>query len=142
MNWTNSKDPYYIIRVNFWCCTFQMKRSFYWRQCYYESPLLIWNSKKCKWPFRYFKIRENTYIHYGFGLKINFLKSRAYGIEVSDVEVATLANTFKCSFDNLLFMYLDLPTGKNINHFESYVPIADNFHNKLSGWRFRLRSFV
>lgn len=48
------------------------------------------------------------------GLKVNLLKSRLYGVEITMWEVIDLAHGLKCSYGDTPFIYLWLPIGDNM----------------------------
>ncbi|GKD85582.1 putative RNA-directed DNA polymerase, eukaryota, reverse transcriptase zinc-binding domain protein [Tanacetum coccineum] len=73
--------------------------------------------------------------HLAFGLKVNFLKSKLFGIEVSDIELNTFAYTLFCEPSKLPCVYLGLPIEANINKSNNWKPIIDKFHNRLTSWK-------
>ena len=52
--------------------------------------------------------------HISSGLKVNFHKSRLFGIGVTDDELQVQANVLGCAKGSFPFMYLGIPVGANI----------------------------
>nr|GEX17885.1 zinc finger, CCHC-type [Tanacetum cinerariifolium] len=50
-----------------------------------------------------------------FGLRVNYNKSRLYGVGVSDSNLDDMARWMKCGIGDFPFMYLGLPIGENMN---------------------------
>jgi hypothetical protein len=80
---------------------------------------------------RYFKLAS--------GLKVNFLKSRLVGLNMSDDFLADLAQFFNCSIP---FPFLGIPLGANPRLSNTWTPVIERFHCKLSSWRHKFVSFV
>ncbi|XP_022010006.1 uncharacterized protein LOC110909253 [Helianthus annuus] len=75
------------------------------------------------------------------GLKVNFHKSRLFGIGVEDREVAGMANVLNRDKGNLPCVHLGLSIGENLNLCKAWKPIIDKFSAKLSSWKANLLSF-
>lgn len=75
------------------------------------------------------------------GLKVNFSKSRVFGIGVSDSETSNWASILGCTLDFFPFTYLGVPIGTNINLTKHWKPIIDKFKLKLSSSKSKSLSF-
>ncbi|GKD22268.1 DNA helicase, partial [Tanacetum coccineum] len=73
--------------------------------------------------------------HLASGLKVNFSKSKLFGIGVSDIELNMFAYTLFCEPSKLPCVYLGLPIGANMNKSNNWKPIIDKFHNRLTSWK-------
>ncbi|GJZ38825.1 putative RNA-directed DNA polymerase, eukaryota, reverse transcriptase zinc-binding domain protein [Tanacetum coccineum] len=74
------------------------------------------------------------------GLKININKSNLYGVGVSSVEVANMAEGTCCSSSSLPFSYLGLPIGSNMGRITIWTTLIDRFKARLSGWKANMLS--
>lgn len=82
--------------------------------------------------------------HIESGLKVNFNKSKVFGVGVVHAEVCSWADPLGCAPSSLPFTYLGVPIGENMNRKKACKPIEDKFRSKLSMWkaktlRWRLR---
>ncbi|GJS64726.1 RNA-directed DNA polymerase, eukaryota, reverse transcriptase zinc-binding domain protein [Tanacetum coccineum] len=75
------------------------------------------------------------------GLKINYHKSKLFGVGVSPNEISALAATTGCSPLASSFNYLGLPVDCNMSRVKSWDPIVEKFSSRLSRWRASLISF-
>ncbi|GJW59893.1 RNA-directed DNA polymerase, eukaryota, reverse transcriptase zinc-binding domain protein [Tanacetum coccineum] len=75
------------------------------------------------------------------GLKINYHKSKLFGVGVSPNEISALAATTGCSPLASSFNYLGLPVDCNMSRVKSWDPIVEKFSSRLSRWRASLLSF-
>ena len=66
------------------------------------------------------------------GLKVNFSKSKVYGIGVPPQEVSNWASPLGCEPTVLPFTYLGVPVGSNMNRIAAWKPILDKLKSKLS----------
>ncbi|MCH85285.1 LINE-1 reverse transcriptase like, partial [Trifolium medium] len=86
-------------------------------------------------------VRTIKFILRGFelvsGLKINFVKSKLYGINVEDNFLAAAATFFSCSFDSFPFKFLGIPVGANPRRQETWQPIVESMTKRLSSWNGR-----
>nr|GFA65081.1 RNA-directed DNA polymerase, eukaryota, reverse transcriptase zinc-binding domain protein [Tanacetum cinerariifolium] len=69
------------------------------------------------------------------GLKINFPKSRLFGIGVPGDDVVFEASSLGCSHDSLPFIYLGLLVGKRMNLCDGWVNVIKKFRDWLSAWK-------
>ncbi|GJV22342.1 hypothetical protein Tco_1371362, partial [Tanacetum coccineum] len=74
------------------------------------------------------------------GLKINLLKSRLFGIGVSEEEVVNIARAVNCSNDSLPSSYLGLPIGRYLNKINAWYDIVYKFTKRPSSWKANLLS--
>lgn len=75
------------------------------------------------------------------GLKVNFNKSRVFGIGVDEQEVLRGAAPLGCKPDSLPFTYLGVPVGANMKFKKHWKPVIDRFYAKLSPWKAKTLSF-
>ncbi|GJU78052.1 RNA-directed DNA polymerase, eukaryota [Tanacetum coccineum] len=78
--------------------------------------------------------------HQVSGLKINYHKSKLFGIGVPFDEVALLASCTGCNALESPFSYLGLPIDCNMALVKSWDPISDKFAKCLSKWKASLLS--
>ncbi|GKD51406.1 putative RNA-directed DNA polymerase [Tanacetum coccineum] len=76
-----------------------------------------------------------TCFHLSSGLKVNFNKSKLYGIGVSNVELNSLASTIGCLASQFPCIYLGLPIGANMSRCNHWSPLVERFHKRLSNWK-------
>ncbi|KAF5796291.1 putative RNA-directed DNA polymerase [Helianthus annuus] len=79
--------------------------------------------------------------HLSSGLKVNFSKSKVFGIGVGHNDVLETASIPGCEKGSLPFSYLGLPVGSNMGLVKNWKPIIERFENKLSLWKARTLSF-
>lgn len=73
-----------------------------------------------------------TCFYLASGLKVNFSKSKLFGIGVSISEVDFLASHLGCQASSFPSMYLGLPIGANMSRCSSWTPIVEKFQKRLS----------
>ncbi|PWA61396.1 reverse transcriptase domain, Zinc finger, CCHC-type [Artemisia annua] len=84
-----------------------------------------------------------TCLHLGSGLKINFNKSKIYGIGVTNLELTSLASSIGCQPSHLPFTYLGLPIGANMSRFSNWSPLVERFLKRLKTFTVKgIRSFL
>ncbi|XP_039040629.1 uncharacterized protein LOC120178942 [Hibiscus syriacus] len=69
------------------------------------------------------------------GLQLNLKKSRLFGINISQQEVKTWADSIGCLVGNFPSNFLGLPLGATRNSSVIWEPVVQNFHSKLAGWK-------
>lgn len=80
-------------------------------------------------------------IHASYGLKVNFHKSKVFGIGATQAETENWANLLGYAAGVLPFEYLGVPVGANMNLIKYWKPIIKKFHSKLSTWKAKTLSF-
>ncbi|GJT17711.1 hypothetical protein Tco_0876417 [Tanacetum coccineum] len=80
-----------------------------------------------------------TCFHLASSLKVNFSKSKLYGIGVFNLEhnsvaASILASQFPCT-------YLGLPIGANMSRCVNWTPVINRFQKRLSNWKAKILSF-
>ncbi|KAL4565722.1 hypothetical protein LXL04_029825 [Taraxacum kok-saghyz] len=75
------------------------------------------------------------------GLKVNFHKSKVFGIGVAEDETSSYASILGCEAGQFPFNYLGVPVGANMNLKKNWKPIIDKFEAKLSPWKSKTLSF-
>ncbi|MCH84541.1 LINE-1 reverse transcriptase like [Trifolium medium] len=68
------------------------------------------------------------------GLKINFVKSEMYGINVEANFLVAVASFLSCSFDSIPFKFLGIPVDANPRRQDTWQPIVDSMTKRLSSW--------
>ncbi|GJY70863.1 putative RNA-directed DNA polymerase [Tanacetum coccineum] len=66
------------------------------------------------------------------GLKINFHKSKLYGVGVTTLEVNSLASMIRCLPSNFPCTYLGLPIGGNMSRCANWGILVDKFNKRPS----------
>ncbi|GJZ13703.1 putative RNA-directed DNA polymerase, eukaryota, reverse transcriptase zinc-binding domain protein [Tanacetum coccineum] len=79
--------------------------------------------------------------HLASGLKVNFSKSKLFGVGATRVETNWLAPSLYCQASSLPCIYLGLPIGANMNKVCNWKPVIDKFHNRLSTWKAKTLSY-
>ncbi|GJY98026.1 retrovirus-related pol polyprotein from transposon TNT 1-94 [Tanacetum coccineum] len=79
--------------------------------------------------------------HIASELKVNFLKSRLFGIGVNESDLTSLASSIGCQPSHFPCTYLGLPIGANISKNVNWSPLVDRFLNRLSNWKAKSLSF-
>jgi hypothetical protein len=75
------------------------------------------------------------------GLKINFVKSKLYGINV-DSSLLTAGSSFlSCRADSIPFKFLGIPVGANPRRQATWKPIVETMKSRLSSWSSRHLSY-
>ncbi|GJT78359.1 putative RNA-directed DNA polymerase, eukaryota, reverse transcriptase zinc-binding domain protein [Tanacetum coccineum] len=82
-----------------------------------------------------------TCFHLASGLKVNFNKSKLFGIGVHSNEVSYVANTIGCLPSQLPCIYLGLQIGANMSRCTNWCPLIENFHKRLSKWKCKTLSY-
>ena len=75
------------------------------------------------------------------GLKVNFHKSKVFGIGTSIRETENWASILGCEAGSFPFNYLGIPIGANMNLCKNWKPIIDKLQAKLSTWKSKTLSF-
>jgi hypothetical protein len=70
-------------------------------------------------------------------LKVNFHKSKLFGINLEDGFLDVAAGFLKCRIGNFPFIYLGLPVGANPRRPSTWKPVIDVVKCRLSSWRNR-----
>ncbi|GKE37445.1 putative RNA-directed DNA polymerase, eukaryota, reverse transcriptase zinc-binding domain protein [Tanacetum coccineum] len=73
--------------------------------------------------------------HLASRLKVNFSKSKIFGVGATVDDTNLLASILCCQPFSPPFTYLGLPIGANMNRSCNWKPIIDKFHNCLSSWK-------
>lgn len=79
--------------------------------------------------------------HISSGLKVNFCKSRFFGIGISTQETQRMAWILGCMGGSFPLTYLGVPVGANMSLRKNWQPIIDKFRAKLSIWKAKSLSF-
>ncbi|GKB15937.1 putative RNA-directed DNA polymerase [Tanacetum coccineum] len=76
-----------------------------------------------------------TCFHLAFGLKVNFNKSKLFGVGISTVDLHSLASFIGCLASQLPFTYLGLSISANMSRCFNWNPLIERFHKRLSKWK-------
>ncbi|GKE69882.1 reverse transcriptase domain, reverse transcriptase zinc-binding domain protein, partial [Tanacetum coccineum] len=72
------------------------------------------------------------------GLRVNYNKSKIYGVGVNDGDMARWMRYGTREFP---FTYLGLPIGENMRRINAWGPVVEKFKNKLADWKAKMMSF-
>lgn len=75
------------------------------------------------------------------GFKVNFHKSKVYGIGVLDDDISRCARIMGCEASSFPFIYLGVPLGANMSVKRNWKSVVEKIHNKLSSWKVKTLSF-
>ncbi|GKC04705.1 reverse transcriptase domain, reverse transcriptase zinc-binding domain protein [Tanacetum coccineum] len=75
------------------------------------------------------------------GLRVNFKKSKIYGIRVNEGEMMDMARWMGCNIGEFPFTYLVLPIGENMRHVNAWIHVVEKFKKRLSDWKAKTLSF-
>lgn len=79
--------------------------------------------------------------HAASGIKVNFSKSKVYGISVNDDAVSRYARVLRCEAGRFSFKFLGVTVGANMNLIKNWDVVVDKFSSKLSLWKAKTLSF-
>jgi hypothetical protein len=68
------------------------------------------------------------------GLKINFVKSKLYGVNIDSSFLAAGATFLSCRSDVIPFKFLGIPVGANPRRKETWNPVVESMSKRLSSW--------
>ncbi|GJY92863.1 putative RNA-directed DNA polymerase, partial [Tanacetum coccineum] len=75
------------------------------------------------------------------GLRVNYNKSKLYGIGVEDRELSDMARWMGCGIGEFPFMYLGLSIGENMRRINDWKVMVDKFKSRLADWKAKTMSF-
>ncbi|GJZ71682.1 hypothetical protein Tco_0635533 [Tanacetum coccineum] len=75
------------------------------------------------------------------GLRVNYNKSKIYGVGVSDGDMADMARWIGCGIGEFPFTYLGLPIGENMWWVNAWGPVVEKFKNNIADWKAKMMSF-
>ncbi|GJR37321.1 hypothetical protein Tco_1213005 [Tanacetum coccineum] len=73
--------------------------------------------------------------HMASDLKVNFAKSKFFGVGVSNTDTNTFASTHCCQPSSFPCSYLGLPIGANMNKSGNWNAIIEKFQKHLTSWK-------
>ncbi|GKB75641.1 putative RNA-directed DNA polymerase, eukaryota, reverse transcriptase zinc-binding domain protein [Tanacetum coccineum] len=79
--------------------------------------------------------------HMASGLKVNFTKSKFFGVGVSHNETVHYASFLSCEPSKFPCVYLGIPIGANMNKMLNWKPIIEKFHKRLTNGKQKNLSF-
>lgn len=82
-----------------------------------------------------------TCFHLASGLKVNFNKSKLYGVGVTNGDLSSLASTIGCLASQLPCVYLGLPIGAKMSRCHHWNKLVERFQKRLSKWKSKSLSF-
>lgn len=74
-------------------------------------------------------------------LKVNFGKSKIFGLNTADSFLATRADFLSCYLDKIPFKFLGIKVGSNPMRVASWREVIDFLNSKLSRWKGRFFFF-
>jgi hypothetical protein len=69
------------------------------------------------------------------GLKVNFFKSRLFGVNASNAFMDRAASFLHCKKGNFPFIYLGLPVGANPRKASTWEPVVKAIERRLLSWK-------
>lgn len=106
---------------------------------YADDALIVgkWSSSNLKNITRILKC-----FHVVSGLKVNFNKSKMYGLGISENELTRSASYLYCEPAKFPFSYLGVPVGANMGLAKNWTPILERVNSKLNAWKAKTLSFA
>jgi hypothetical protein len=75
------------------------------------------------------------------GLKINFVKSKLYGINVDASLLSAGSSFLSCQSESIPFKFLGIPVGENPRRQATWKPVVETMKSRLSSWSSRHLSY-
>ncbi|KAM0041794.1 putative RNA-directed DNA polymerase [Helianthus debilis subsp. tardiflorus] len=79
--------------------------------------------------------------HLTSGLKVNFFKSKVFGVGVGEPEVKDMARFLRCEPGSLPFSFLGLPVATGMGRSVNWGPVLDRLKSRLNSWKASCLSF-
>nr|GEU46060.1 putative RNA-directed DNA polymerase, eukaryota, reverse transcriptase zinc-binding domain protein [Tanacetum cinerariifolium] len=79
--------------------------------------------------------------HLASGLKVNFNKSKLFGIGVSNYDLNFVASSIGCQPSHLPCIYLGLPIGANMSRLYNWSPLVERFQKRFCIWKSKSLSY-
>ncbi|GJZ02765.1 RNA-directed DNA polymerase, eukaryota [Tanacetum coccineum] len=73
-------------------------------------------------------------------LKVNYNKSKIYGIGVNEEDLKEMARWMGCGIEEFPFIYLGLLVGENMRHIKCWGPVVEKI-KKITDWKAKTMSF-
>jgi hypothetical protein len=74
------------------------------------------------------------------GLKVNFFKSKLYGINLEESFLRASSSFLHCAVESIPFRFLGIPVGANPRRRATWIPIIESMKKRLSTWNGRILS--
>ncbi|GAU51457.1 hypothetical protein TSUD_413540, partial [Trifolium subterraneum] len=71
------------------------------------------------------------------GLKVNFFKSKLYGINLDDNFLSAASSFLHCEVDSIPFRFLGIPVGANPRRKITWNPVVEAMKKRLNAWNCR-----
>jgi len=71
------------------------------------------------------------------GLKVNFFKSKLYGLNLEDFFLEASSNFLCCNIDRIPFWFLGVLVGANPRRYSTCSMTIDSMRKRLSDWKGR-----
>jgi hypothetical protein len=75
------------------------------------------------------------------GLKINFVKSKLYGLNIDSSFLSAASAFLSCRSDVIPFKFLGIPVGANPRRRETWKPVVESMSKRLNTWSSRHLSY-
>nr|GEY24574.1 hypothetical protein [Tanacetum cinerariifolium] len=82
-----------------------------------------------------------TCFHLASGLKVNFNKSKLFGIGVSNYDLTSVSSSIGCQPSHLHCVYLGLPIGANRSRLSNWSPLVERIQKWLSNRKSKSLSY-
>ena len=69
------------------------------------------------------------------GLRVNFFKSKLYGINLEERFMQAASSFLPCCIDSVPFKFLGIPVGSNPRRCSTWKPVIENLQKRLSNWK-------
>ncbi|GJZ05891.1 reverse transcriptase domain, reverse transcriptase zinc-binding domain protein [Tanacetum coccineum] len=76
------------------------------------------------------------------GLRVNYNKSKIYGIGVNEGEMSDMARWMRCEIGEFPFTYLGLPIRENMKRVNAWYLVVEKFKKRLASWKTKTMSFA
>ncbi|GKC03687.1 reverse transcriptase domain, reverse transcriptase zinc-binding domain protein [Tanacetum coccineum] len=95
-----------------------------------------WNKENAKLLMCILKCFEEV-----SGLRVNYNKSKLYGIGVNEVELLDMAGWMGCGVGEFPFTYLGLPIGEKMRRINALNIVIEKFKSRLADWKAKTMSY-
>ncbi|GKC38993.1 kinase-like domain, beta-lactamase/transpeptidase-like protein [Tanacetum coccineum] len=75
------------------------------------------------------------------GLRVNYNKSKLYGIGVTERELSEMASWMGCGVGDYPFTYLGLPIDENMRRINAWNLVVEKFKSRLDNWKAKTMLF-
>ncbi|GKE93497.1 hypothetical protein Tco_1574592 [Tanacetum coccineum] len=106
-----------------------------------EALNVVLTEAKNKNLFKGVKVGKDEDPLVASGLKVNFNKSKLFGLGVTNVELHSFAMKIGCLPSTFPCTYLGLPIGAKMSRCLNWIPLLERFTKRLTKWKSKTLSF-